>query len=117
MTNLGIRSESGAGSDDRWMGSREGLETAQTVTLDADGFAGVEAGLVKAGTQLAEGDGGKVVRFTDATQTFVGFLADDRSVAAGDSVGPMLDRGRIRTSLLPNPFVAPSTSGRFVFVS
>lgn len=118
MTNLSIRSESFSGSDDRWLGSREGVGTAQTVTLDAGGFAGVEGGVVKAGTQLAEGAGGKVVRFTGAEgQEFVGFLADDRSVANGDAVAPMIDRGRIRTGFLPNPFVAPAASGRFVFVS
>lgn len=118
MTNLGIRSESFSGSDDRWLGSREGIATAQTVTLDASGFPGAVNGVVKAGTQLAEGTGGKYVQFTDAAaQEFTGYLLDDRSIANGDAVGPQLDHGRIRTDDLPLPFVAPNSSGRFTYVS
>lgn len=107
MTNLSIRSESFGGSDDRWLGSREGLATARTVTLDSTAFPGAVDGVVKSGTQVAEGAGGKVAQFTDdTTQTFLGYLADDRSISNGDAVAPLLDRGRIRTAFLPLAHVA-----------
>ena len=120
MTTLGIRSESlYGGSDDRWLGSREGLATAQTVTLDAGAFpAGTYVdGVVKSGTPLAK-SGDLAVPFTDdATQDLAGFLATDQDVSGGDAVAPLIDRGRIRTAFLPVAFTAPAGASRFVFVS
>ena len=120
MTTLGIRSEVlYGGSDDRWLGSREGLDTARTATLDADAFgAGTfPGGVVKSGTPLAK-TGDLYVPFTDgATQALEGFLATDQNVTNGNAVAPLLDRGRIRTAFLPVAFTAPADAGRFVFVS
>jgi len=120
MTNLGIRSESlYGGSDDRWLGSREGLSTARTVTLAADAFgAGTfPGGVVKSGTPLAK-SGDKRVPFTGAEdQVLEGFLATDQNVTHGDAVAPMIDRGRVRVAFLPVPFEAPAGSSRFVFDS
>jgi hypothetical protein len=120
MTNLSVRSESlYGGSDDRWLGSREGLSTATTATLDADAFgAGTfPGGVVKSGTPLAK-SGNLYVPFTDdATQDLAGFLATDQNVTNGDAIAPMIDRGRIRTAFLPVAFTVPAGSSRFVFES
>lgn len=117
MTTLGIRSESlYGGSDDRWLGSREGLATAQTVTLDADAFpAGTfEGGVVKSGTPLTK-SGDLAVPYAGTGDLL--FLATDQNVTHGDAVAPAIDRGRIRTEFLPVAFTAPEGSSRFVFVS
>lgn len=120
MTTLGIRSEVlYGGSDDRWLGSREGLDTARTVTLDAGAFpAGTfPDGVVKSGTPLAA-SGDLYVPFTDdATQDLAGFLTVDKNVTHGDTVAALLDRGRIRTAFLPVAFTAPAGASRFVFDS
>jgi len=122
MTNLNVRTESFGGSDDRWLGSREGLATAQTVTLDAGAFpAGTYVGgVVKSGTPLAK-VGGLAVPYTagavDGSEVLAGFLATDQDVSNGDAVAPLLDRGRIRTAFLPVAFTAPAGASRFVFVS
>lgn len=132
MANLSIRTESFGGSDDRWLGSREGLDTARSVTLDDAGFpAGTYPnGVVKSGTPLGRTDAGTYIPYdpnatvTSGTTTspaphsvLRGFLATDQSVANGDAVAPMIDRGRIRTRFLPVAFTAPTGSSRFVFVS
>lgn len=118
MTTLGIREENlYGGSDDRWLGSREGLATAQTVTLDAASLGG---GVVKSGTPLAKvGDFAVAYNSagTDGSQNLAGFLATDQDVTNGNAVAPLLDRGRIRTAYLPVAFTAPADAGRFVFVS
>ena len=111
MTNLSIRSESFTGSDDRWLGSREGLATAQTVTLDAAAFDG---DVVKSGTPLTK-SGDLAVPYAGTGDLL--FLATDQDVSAGNSVAPAIDRGRIRTAFLPVAFTAPAGSSRFVFVS
>jgi len=119
MTNLNVRAESFGGSDDRWLGSREGLATAQTVTLDAAAFpAGTyPGGVVKSGTPLAK-SGDLFVPFTDdAAQDLAGFLATDQDVSNGNAVAPLIDRGRIRVAHLPVAFTAPAGAARFVFVS
>lgn len=120
MTTLGIREERlYDGSDDRWLGSREGLATARTATLDAAAFpAGTyPGGVVRSGTPLAR-SGDLFVPFTDdATQDLEGFLATDQNVTNGNAVAPLIDRGRIRTAFLPVAFTAPAGASRFVFVS
>lgn len=116
MTNLGIRSESlYGGSDDRWLGSREGLATARTVTLDAAAFpAGTyPGGVVKSGTPI-EKSGDLFVPYTAGE---LHFLATDQNVTNGNAVAPAIDRGRIRTEFLPVAFTAPEGSSRFVFDS
>lgn len=118
MTNLGIRSESlYGGSDDRWLGSREGLATARTVTLNASTFAAgtFPGGVVKSGTPLVKT--GNLYTPYSGTGTLAGFLATDQSVTNGNAVAPMIDRGRIRTAFLPVAFTAPAGSSRFVFDS
>ena len=98
------------GSKLSWLGSREGVSTAQTGTLT--GFSGV----VKSGTPVSA-DGGKYVAY-DAESGLAGFVLSDVAVTAGrDNVVAILDRGRIRVDRLPVAFTAPAESGRFVFVS
>lgn len=116
MTNLGIRSESFGGSDDRWLGSREGLSTARTVTLDAGAFAAgtFPGGVVKSGTPLTR-TAGLAVPYAGTGELL--FLATDQNVTNGNAVAPAIDRGRIRTAFLPVAFTAPAGSSRFVFDS
>ena len=111
MANLSIRSESFGGSDDRWLGSREGLATAQTVTLDGTAFPD---DVVTSGTPVTKsGDLAVPYNGTDLD----GFVATDQDVTGGNTPAPLLDRGRIRTAFLPVAFTAPADAGRFVFVS
>lgn len=121
MTTLGIRSETlYGGSDDRWLDSAEGLDTGDTVTLDAAAFPGVTDGVVRSGYPLAV-VGDFAVAYdpasTTGAQNLAGFLAAPRNISNGNAVAPLLDRGRIRVAYLPVAFTAPADAGRFRFIS
>ncbi|WGW12745.1 hypothetical protein LWF01_02940 [Saxibacter everestensis] len=116
MTNLSISSETFGGAHDAWLGSRRGVSTARTVTLDATGFAGATDGVVKGGTPVAK-SGEKYVAYTAAAgQTLAGFVLNPTNVSRGDAVAPLIDHGRIITSRLPVAFAVPANPGAFIFV-
>ena len=115
---LGITSKSFGGGDDSWMGSRHGVETAQTITLDASAFT-VTDDIVKSGCPVAL-DGDLAVPYdpTPVTgNTLHGFVIGDHSVADGDTPVAVLERGRIKTANLPVTFTPPADPGLFVFVA
>ena len=96
MTQLTTSSESFGGTDQRWLGSREGTDTARTVTLDHDAWDDkVTNGRLKGGEPIKI-TSGKYVPYA-GTGSIVGFLLNDIPfrVGGGNVVAPMLDRGRI----------------------
>lgn len=128
MTQLRKRHESFLTGDLTWLGSKRGVDSAQTVTLDVSAFE--SAGLVTEGYYIKSGNPLKAATVDGATKyvpyagsgTLAGFLltdifVDPRLDNTADAVAPMLDFGRIRRSKLPAAVGAtPTTSGQFVFV-
>ena len=116
-----------AGTDQRWLGSREGMDTCRTITLDHDAWQGkVENGRLK---------GGEPVAFNTSTETWVpytsggsngtnqlrGFLRNDMPfrVGGGDKTAALLTRGRIVLKYLPSPVTMTATrhaNSRFEFI-
>lgn len=127
MTQLRIRRESFLVGDLRWLGSKRGVDSARTVTLDVSAF--VAAGLVTDGNYIKSGEPLKEATVDGSTKyvpyagagTLAGFLLTDITVDprlddTADAVAPMLDFGRIIRSKLPSTVgAAPTTSGQFVF--
>lgn len=117
MTQLQRFSESFGGTDQRWLGSREGLDTARTVTLDHDSWEGkVVNGRLKGGEAIAYNTSThKYVPYasggTNGTNKVSGFLKTDWPfrVGGGDVVAPMIDRGRIIIKYLPSTVAAAAT--------
>jgi hypothetical protein len=110
MTQLQKFSEAFGGTDQRWLGSREGTDTARTVTLDHDSWDDkVVNGRLKGGEPI-KFVGGKYVPYA-GTGSIVGFLLNDVPfrVGGGDKVAPMLDRGRIIVKYLPSTVAANAT--------
>lgn len=123
--------------DQSWLGSRRGVDTAQTVTLDATAFASIIStynGYIPSGVPLAlntstkkhepylhTGSGG-----TAYLAVLDGFLVADVPVTiapgitpTGDIVAAMLDTGRILTNRLPIALgvAQPVDNGQFVYVT
>lgn len=128
MTQLGPRRESFLVGDLTWLGSKRGVDSAQTVTLDVSAF--IAADLVTDGNYIKSGNPLKAATVDGDTKyvpyggtgTLAGFLLTDISVDprlpdTADATAPMLDFGRIRRSNLPAPVGAtPTTTGQFVFL-
>lgn len=124
MVQLTRRSEQFGGTDQRWLGSREGVDTARTITLDHDSWTGkVVNGRLK---------GGEAVAFNTSTKKWVpyasggsngtnqlrGFIPADQPfrVGGGNVVVPMMTRGIIIIKYLPSAVTATATlhaSARF----
>lgn len=117
MTQLKMTREEFGGTDQRWLGSAEGTDTARTVTLDHDAWESRVSG-----SRLK---GGEAIAYNTSTNTWVpyasggtngtnqlrGFLLNDIPfrVGSGDKVAPMLTRGRIILKYLPSPVGATAT--------
>ena len=116
-----------AGTDQRWLGSREGMDTCRTITLDHDAWEGkVVNGRLK---------GGEAVAFNTSTSKWVpyasggsngtnqlrGFIRNDMPfrVGGGDKTAALLTRGRIVLKYLPSPVTSTATrhaNSRFEFI-
>lgn len=110
MTQLQKTSESFGGTDQRWLLSREGTDTAETVTLDHDSWDDkVVNGRLKGGEPIKI-TSGKYVPYA-GSGSLVGFLLNDVPfrVGSGDKVAPMLNRGRISVKYLPSTVAAGAT--------
>ena len=113
MTQLQKTSETFAGTDQRWLGSREGTDTAVTVTLDHDAWESkVVNGRLKGGEPIKV-SGGKYVPYA-GTGSLEGFLLNDipfrvDTTNKPDCVAPMLDRGRIIVKYLPSTVAVGAT--------
>lgn len=103
------------GRDDRWLGSRRGVGTARTVTLDTTGFPKATDGIVPGGTPV-ELKNGLAVAYGDGTNPLAGFTLDDASIRDGNAPVALLDHGRVLTQNLPVAFKVPSNAPSFVFV-
>jgi hypothetical protein len=135
MTQLSPITENFGPGDQSWLGSRRGVDTAQTVTLDATACASlVTQGYIPSGVPLAYNPSTKKMEPYDHTgsggtaykATLAGFLVADVPVVVapgetgvGDIVAAMLDFGRIVTNRLPVALgtTTPTTTGQFVFVT
>ena len=116
MTQLQRRTETFAGTDQRWIGSREGTDTARTVTLDHDSWSSkVVNGRLKGGEAMKK-SGDKYI--PAAGSAAEGYLLNDVPfrVDGGDKVVPMLDRGRIVLKYLPTAVTAGNVGTHFIAV-
>lgn len=113
MTQLQKTSETFGGTDQRWLGSREGMDTQETVTLDHDAWAGkVVNGRLKGGEPIKI-TSGKYVPYA-GTGSLVGFLGQDvpfrvDATNKPDKVAAMLNRGRIIVKYLPSTVAVGAT--------
>jgi hypothetical protein len=110
MTQLQRTSETFGGTDQRWLGSREGTDTAVTVTLDYDSWESKAVnGRLKGGEPIKITAGDYVPY--GGTGSLVGFLLNDIPFRedGGDVVAPMLDRGRIIVKYLPSTVAVGAT--------
>lgn len=117
MTQLQRTTETFGGTDQRWLGSREGTDTARTVTLDHDAWEPkVVNGRLQGGEAVAlNSSTNKYVPYASGgsnnTNKVVGFILNDVPfrIGSGDSVAPLLDRGRIIVKYLPSAVAASAT--------
>lgn len=109
--SLNIVSKKVGGGDQSWLGSRHGVETAQTGTLDASAFSGT----VPSGTPVKSQAGKLVPAGTDAP---TGFTLVDAAIANGDEPVAYVWHGRIKVDRLPVAnFKVPAQPGAFVYVT
>lgn len=89
--------------DQRWLGSRHGTETARTVTIDGATLgAFVEDGFVPSGIPLKSVAGGKYAPVSAIEDVLAGFLLTPQAIDGdGDVIAPLLDRGRVRATRMP----------------
>lgn len=115
---LGITSKSFGGGDDSWMGSRHGVETATTITLDASEFTDT---LVKSGTPIAKSATDGMADPYDPTpttgNTLYGFVIGDHDISDGDTPVAVMWHGRVIVDNLPVAFTPPASAGLFDFVA
>lgn len=129
MTQLQKRSQTLVGTEQRWLGSRQGMDTCRTVTLDKTAWTSkVVNGRLKGGEPIVQkstddtwvpyASGG-----SNNTNKVVGFLRNDIpfrvGAGDGDCVAPMLDEGRIIVNYLPSTVAVTATlayPGRFVLI-
>ncbi len=117
MTQLQRSTEAFGGTDQRWLGSREGTDTARTVTLDYTAWASkAENGRLKGGEPIAYNTStNKWVPYASAgsngTNSLRGFLLNDTPfrTGGGDKVAPMMTRGRIILKYLPSTVATSAT--------
>lgn len=117
MTQLQRFSESFGGTDQRWLLSREGTDTAETVTLDHDSWTGkVVNGRLKGGEPMKKGTAGTAGKYVPyaGTGSVDGFLLQDMpfridTTNKPDAVVPMLNRGRIAVKYLPSTVAVGAT--------
>lgn len=109
--SLNIVSKKVGGGDDSWLGSRHGLDNAETGTLNASAFTGTE---VLSGTPVVKSGDLLVPAGGAAPQ---GFVIGDHSLAGGNAAVPVLWHGRIKADNLPvEDFTVPAEPGAFVYV-
>ncbi len=112
--SLNIISKKLGGGDQSWLGSRHGVENAQTGTLSASAFVAAVDGVVPSGTPVKEQAGKLVPAGSDAP---LGFTLVNASVKHGDEPVAYVWHGRIKTQKLPvATFTVPSAPGAFTYV-
>lgn len=101
---LGVRSSGGGFTSPGWLGSAHGTESASTVTITAASLSAfATAGVVPSGIPLKVGSGGKYVPVTAVGDKVAGYLLTRQDFdGVGDVVAPMIERGKIRVSRLPD---------------
>lgn len=117
MTQLTTTTEEFGGTDQRWLGSREGMDTQRTITLDATAWAAKAVnGRIKGGEAVAYNTStNKYVPYasggSNGTNSLSGFIGQDTSfrTGGGDAVAAMLTRGRIILKYLPSTVAANAT--------
>lgn len=112
---LGVTSETVAGGNLSWLGSRHGVANARTVTLKASAFTDK---FVPSGTPVGlDGEGFAVPYTGGEDQVLVGFVINDQNVTDGDEPVAILDHGRVIVANLPvEGFTVPENPGVFIYV-
>lgn len=127
MTQLHRTTETFGGTDQRWLGSREGMDTQRTVTLDETAWTSkVVNGRLKGGEAIAFNTSTKkwvpyASGGSNGTNSLRGFLGQDIPfhLGSGDATAAMLTRGRIVLKYLPSTVAANATinaNARFEFI-
>lgn len=117
MTQLHKTSETFGGTDQRWLGSREGTDTQRTVTLDETAWTSkVVNGRIKGGEAIAFNTSTKkwvpyASGGSNGTSSLRGFLGQDIPfrLGSGDATAAMLTRGVIILKYLPSAVLANAT--------
>lgn len=117
MTQLQKRGDTYGGTDQRWLGSREGVDTQRTITLDHDSWDDkVSGGRLKGGEAVAFNTSTKkwvpyASGGSNGTNQLAGFIGQDMPfrVGGGDATAAMLTRGRIILKYLPSTVTASAT--------
>lgn len=111
---LGVTSETVAGGNISWLGSRHGVANARTGTLKASAFTDK---FVPSGTPVSVDTDGTYVPYTAAVdQVLTGFVINDADVTDGDEPVAILDHGRIIAANLPVEFTVPTAPGAFTYL-
>ena len=108
---LGVTSETVAGGNLSWLGSRHGVATARTGTLKASAFS---ENIVRSGTPVSIDSDGLYVPYTDGV--LAGFVINNINVEGGDEPVAILDHGRIVVGKLPVDFTIPDAPGAFTYL-
>lgn len=111
---IALRREAFGEPDLSWLGSRRGVDTARTITLDHSKFPAAVDGIVPAGTPVEAAGNGLYQPF--GSGTLAGFTLNSVRVSLGDESVALLDHGRVKTDKLPVEFTPPADPGQFVFV-
>lgn len=116
MTRL--RTETWGAGDQSWLGSAHGIANARTERLNVSALtAGTHYpnGYVPSGLPVALVSGQLVPYVSGGAggaEILAGFILTDTPIVSGSTESlnvPLLDHGRIKTSLLPVAFTAPTT--------
>lgn len=113
---LGIKTESYGGGDMTWLGSRHGVDTATTITLDASAFT-VDDDIVPSGYPVQKSSTpGLADPYDDEAGTLYGFVIGDHDISGGDTPVAVVWHGRINVANVPVAgFEAPTDPGLFDF--
>lgn len=100
--DIRITNEPAASGNLSWLGSKHATNDAQTVTLDAKKFAGIDGSYIPSGTPLKKSEDGKHFEpVAAAGDTLAGFLLTDQPKTDANQIAPMVWHGRIRVARLP----------------
>jgi hypothetical protein len=120
---LSISTTSYGVDDLRWLASREGTDTARSITITTSGFTVNSDGFIPSGTAVTPDAATGRYKIWSTGLPLSGFLLTPVRVknSSINHVAPLIDRGRINTSHLPTAgkpdATGQATAPRFVFIT